>query len=137
MNYFKARQRKDGKFDYTCMNDGQIWPVGYCSVYHELPNDNWISESYRAANEATKDKHHGDGHDTAQEAQACYRAYLLDHALHLNGAWENVQHKCEVCGEWTELYAEIQMRCWNLCPQHNSREEVEKLFEAPDEIWSS
>ena len=35
MNYYGPRQRKDGKWDYTCRNDGHIWPVGYCHEYEE------------------------------------------------------------------------------------------------------
>jgi hypothetical protein len=29
------------------------------------------------------------------------------------------------------------MDSWNLCEIHNNREEIEKLFEIPDEIWIS
>lgn len=36
MNYYKARQREsDGRWDYTCQNDGRVWSVGYCRKYKE------------------------------------------------------------------------------------------------------
>ena len=119
------------------MNDGHIWRVGYCQPYKEWGDDPWIRESDRADHVATKDKHHDDGHATAEEACGCYRQYLLDHHLRLKGAWENVQHKCEVCGEWTALYAAVDYQTWNLCEQHNTLEVVDGLLEPPEEIWCS
>ena len=51
MNYYKPRQKKDTlKWQFTCRNDDNIYPVGYC---------------YDKKCE----------HDTAEEASDCYRDY--------------------------------------------------------------
>jgi len=74
MNYYQARQRKDGRWDFTCKNDDRVWPAGLCAQ-------------------------HTDGHATAVEAEqhfydgevAGLREYeVLDQQL-----------KCAVCGAWT------------------------------------
>ena len=143
MNYYKARQRKDGRWDYTCMNDGHIWPIGYCSKYVDPMDYNFPghevfqTEHHLAKARANKDKHHEDGHATADEACDCYRRYLLDEKIRLGGHHENTQHKCVVCGEWTEMYADVNYQFWDLCEKHNNRQEVEKLFESVGECWSS
>lgn len=137
MNYYKARQRQtDGRWDYTVGNDGHVRPVGYCGKFSDKYPFH-VSEEYLNEIRATAHKHHTDGHATAEEACECYRQYLLDHHLRLKGDWKDTQHQCEACGAWTSLYAEIDMRYYNLCEQHNNLEEVEKRFEAPGEIWSS
>jgi hypothetical protein len=147
MNYYAARQRqKDKKWDYTSRNDDFTQPVGYCAAYVE-----WTEEMLKRLGlygkpenhpslmrqQKFKDKYHICGHDTKEEAENCYREYLLDQHLKLNREHPDAQIKCAVCGKWTTLYAEIDMHMWDLCEEHNNREEVEKLFEAPGEIWSS
>src|SRR5437879_128061 len=108
MNYYDARERqKDGKgigiFDYTCMNDDQIWPVGYCPSCG--------------------------GHQTQEEAYECYKKYELDHHLHLDVESHDTQHKCEICEGWTQKGAEVgHGRLWWLCDAHRNRETVEGLF---------
>ena len=64
MNYFEPRQvdpqadRPDaGRWRYTCMNDGQIWAVGYCAGGCE-------------------------GHATADDANQHQREYEIDNAWH-------------------------------------------------------
>jgi hypothetical protein len=144
VNYYRARQRKDGKWDYTCRNDGRIWPVGYCAEYNEDFSNlgmgevyqDWFAEDYKRKYAPTQDKHHTCGHDTAEEACECYKQFLLDHNLRLKIQSSDTQRKCEVCGEWTQLYAELDCQMWNLCEVHNTREVVESLFEV-FEICSS
>ena len=138
MNYYKARQRKDGRWDYTCMNDGHILPVGYCSPYRE-PNGEWYwNQNSIKKYQAEKEFHHEDGHATEDEACECYRKYLLDTTLLLGHCSASTQHKCRVCDKWTNRYATVDGgHIYNLCEEHNNRVEVEKLFEAPGEIWSS
>ena len=134
MNYYEAKQRTDGRWDYTRNNHG----VGYCREYCEIDlGVVHISESEQEEYRATADKHHTDGHETEEEARECYREYLLDHRLMLNRKMENEQRKCQVCEEWTQGFAEIDQRLFTLCDQHNNREAVETLFEAPHIAWSS
>jgi hypothetical protein len=144
MNYYAAKQRQsDKKWDYTCRNDDFTQPVGYCGAYIDwtpellsrlgLPAEHPSFEKQRQF----RDKHHSCGHETQQEAEACYREYLLDQRLKLMCEHPDAQIRCKVCNKWTTFYAEIDMNMWDLCEEHNNREEVEKLFEAPGEIWKS
>jgi hypothetical protein len=143
MNYYKARERKDGRWDYTCMNDGMIWPVGYCAKYVDPMDYNFPgcevfqTEHHLEKARVVKDKHHEDGHATADEACACYGKYLLDNKLRLGLKYGDMQRKCEVCGEWTELNACVDNQYMTLCEKHNNREEVEKLFRGVGERWES
>jgi hypothetical protein len=116
MNYYGARQRKtDGTWAFTCMNDGAIWPIGYCRPYQDLPNHP-ITGGPRPADEvekerATAHKHHDGGHATAEEARECYRQYMLDHELRLMRKDSSAQHKCKVCGEWTQFFGLFESWC--------------------------
>lgn len=133
MNHFKARQRKDGRWDYTCRNDNYIFPVGYCDEYRPL-DDRFPADPVYDAN---KDKHHTSGHATPEEARECYNRYLLDQQLRLNLESTDTQRRCQVCQEWTSLFADLDCHIYELCEKHNNREEVEKLFKGVGEIWSS
>lgn len=144
MNYYAPRQRRDGRWDYTRKNNNDIWPEGYCSKYTEwwiyLEKQGWpCNAEEKTCYEKHKDKHHTDGHATAEEASQCYRQYLLDHSLRLGEKCsEGERHRCKICGRWTQLYATVvNHSIWDLCEEHNNREEVEELFEAPDWICSS
>lgn len=118
MNYYTAKelQRADGEhsglFHYTCTNDGRTYPVGYCSGNCE-------------------------GHPTADEAREHYKKYLLDQAKY-DAKLSDMQRPCEVCGEWTQLCAEIafEMELHPLCDAHRNREELSKLVVVGD-AWSS
>lgn len=83
MNYEQARQRQDdGRWDWTSMRDGKIWPGGYCvgwptnediqmmSVY---PGQYPTEEMLR-----TREKYHTDGHATKEEAERCYYDFEVD-----------------------------------------------------------
>lgn len=112
MNYYQARQRlSDKTWHFTCMNDGQIWAVGDC-------------------------RNHA-GHATKEEAEECYRKYLLNNKLHLDRKREDTKQKCVVCGEWTQSYAEVDMEQWPLCDSHRTKEHVDKLLKPKTEIISS
>lgn len=114
MNYYDARQRKtDKKWDYTCMNDGRIWPVGYCADAG------------------------GGHHDTAEEARECYTRYLLENRMRLDGKMDNQQLRCEICKEFTDGFAEVDHSHFTLCGEHRTREHVEKLFGTVGQITSS
>jgi hypothetical protein len=136
MNYLKARQRKsDGKWDYTLENDGVIYPIGYCSAYRE-PNIPINPDRLKTMRDFSI-KHHSEGHSTPEEANQCYKKYLLDQRLTLMQQYIDVQHKCAVCGEFTQCCVSIDgWHKYTLCEKHNNREEVEKLFSV-GESWES
>ena len=130
MNYYAARQRKDGRWDYTCKSDGYISPIGYCSPYREPKVDEWFwtPESIKGY-QAQKEFHHSDGHATAEEACKCYKKYLLDTTLRVDCENEDVQYKCEICKAWTTHYAIVDgSDTYHLCDEHRTKEIVESLF---------
>jgi len=122
MNYYHASELRDadgqpsGKWHFTCqnkrVNGGEPYPVGYCRG--GCP-----------------------GHDTPEEAAEHYKQYQLDTMLRLDGFTKNQQHKCRVCGAWTQHFAEVDMHIFNLCDDHRTREHVAGLFEASTEMWGS
>ena len=142
MNYYKARQRKiDTRWDFTCCNDDNIYPVGYCHPYEDLSQTqiwNMMSEEDRRNHVLFKDKYHSKGHDTAEEANQCYKQYLLDQRLRFYTDPNSMKH-CEICKVWTLTRAWIKLgvgREYVLCPEHASAEYVKSLFEVA-EFWSS
>jgi len=137
LNTYTILQRKsDGRWDVTYKNNGIVRPYGYCHAFvplDKMPNlilpDKAIEENKKY--EASAHKYHSHGHETKEEAAECFRQYLLDHYLNLNG-WDNesLRHKCAICDAETEFSAEITMtnNSWCLCKKHLNRESVESLF---------
>ena len=114
MNYYEARKREsDGRWDYTCMNDGRIWPIGNC------------------ANAG------GGHHETAEEARVCYTRFLLDTRMNLDGHYADQQLRCDVCQAFTSRYATVDHRHFPLCDAHCTREKVTELFGTVGSITSS
>lgn len=66
---------------------------------------------------------------TLKKKLECYKKYKIDNELRLNIKTEDVQHKCKICDEWTQLMASVDSCYWNLCEKHNNRKNVENLFE--------
>lgn len=105
MNYYDARQVKDGGWRYSCRNDDKTWTVGYCTDH--------------------------DAHPTKDEAYECYTRYLLDERLELDGTYADVRRRCQApdCEEWTDRFAQVDnLRMWSLCDQHRSKDVVADLF---------
>lgn len=91
MNYYDTRQRSDERWDFTRMNDGHIWPVGYCTP--TTPCDCWLN-AYRegrllvpggepdckvcGGTRRVGNPDYCGSHDTEQEARECFARYLLD-----------------------------------------------------------
>lgn len=127
MNYYQPRQReKSLRWDFTCKNNKQIWPIGYCSG--------------RSVGGPHDDKYHDDGHASAEEASECYRQYLLDNRLVFeDGEGRKTMRVCQhpECDEFTAGTAEIELCVFHLCDEHRTREVVESLFEAPGQVISS
>lgn len=139
MNYYKAKQREsDGRWDFTCTNGGVTWPVGYCRPWQDWP-DNVQAASPKAskAHRQLQHKHHGDGHETPEEAAKCYHEYELDHRLYLDVEATRTA-ECEVCGESTRGRAKLgDLRTLSLCDAHRNREEVARLVPPSSEFWTS
>ena len=104
MNYYAPRQKQiDKLWHYTCMNDGQIWPVGYCADSCS-------------------------GHVTEKEAREHYKRYLLEKRIEFS-KHENQQRRCKECNVYTEGYVSIDgWPKFDLCEQHQTKEIVEKFL---------
>jgi hypothetical protein len=106
VNYDQPRERADRSgWHYTQMNDGRVWPIGYCADHAP--------------------------HATEGEARDCYTRYLLEQRLQLDGmAYADMQRPCEVCGAWTDKFAEISPwgPSFTLCDEHRTREQFAALF---------
>lgn len=113
MNYYQASQLQKGGWHFTCTNNGKTWPVGYCAQ-------------------------HG-GHATKEEAEECYRQYLLDNHIRLRSfELEGGQEYCAVCGKLTNLVAEVAtVTQYVLCEEHQTKENVAKLLPHISGITSS
>ena len=155
MQHFKAWQRiSDKRWDWGSGWQNTIHPVGYCAgftdyafeekerngiVYYEYKGIPWSKEA-KETYEKYKDKYHTDGHATADEAAQCYKQYLLDNRLMLNRKMSNMQKKCEICGEWTSLMAQLDgYHIFILCEKHQTIEDAASLYHVSgtSEFWSS
>ncbi len=100
MKKLQARQLADGSgWHYT---SGDI-PIGRCSRHEP--------------------------HATAEEAEACYKNYLIEERLVFNNS-NSSMHRCRVCEEFTTGIAEIGEYMWFavLCENHQNKESVENLL---------
>ena len=116
MNYLEARERKDGSgWHFTSMNDGKVHAVGYCGSHAP--------------------------HATKEEAEECYRVFLVDEAMKRRHRTTDSKHKCQAkdgCSEFTEHFIPVGMfEMLFLCDQHRNRDEVDRLVERPSQIWTS
>lgn len=135
MNYDEARQRKDGRWDWTSRNGDHIHPVGYCAGWMD-----WTAEQaervampleYLQKEQERKDgpfrqKFHTDGHATQEEAERCFYEYCLDHAAERE--WDQAQ-QCDFpgCETFTRKTLHPQfmgsvVSFTHLCDEHRNRE---------------
>jgi hypothetical protein len=139
MRYFAPRQRrKDNKWDYTCLHDDYVFPVGYCRAWQ--PPSSFLfgvteAERLNDKEQPFVHKYHSHGHDSAEEAYDCYKQYILDHDLVITTDGDS-KRRCVVCGIWTQTRAEIDSYMYVLCEQHANSQEVAKLFDMGDSIES-
>lgn len=135
MRHYSARQRiSDGRWDYCCGSH----PIGYCCEYVPLEVGKYgATERDVEKCEATKEKHHTDGHATRQEACDCYLEYLLDHRTRVSKASDS-QHKCQECAAWTQGLVFVgECRSITLCEDHQDRDMIKKHFGRVGEMWIS
>lgn len=108
MNYAQARQRQsDGRWDWTTMNDGRVWPSAPCST-------------------------HEDGHATQEEAERHHWDYELDTVRrfevpdHQAGSLE----RCRICKAFTASHVRFADGYTTifLCPDHQDRASLEQGY---------
>lgn len=149
MNYEQARQRIDGRWEWTCKNDGQIWPTGYCqefTLYKEIcrrqlvwPKYYEIWELERVGLSANpnetelhdkfKDKYHSDGHATKEEAERCHYEYILDNEIREFTSTNERHCRYPDCEEWTEKGFQISsFNMIRLCDQHRNRTGIKTVY---------
>ena len=148
MNHSCALQHKvTGKWAY-CRN---AIPTGYCDNGRHMAMKPEIAVQYGGSIERYEEemkphreafvagKYHDGGHETEEEAQECYKQYVLDFRLRFQEDRENAsqQHRCEVCKAWTSGYVQIgAYRMHMLCAEHRNRDTVATLFDI-GESWES
>jgi hypothetical protein len=146
MNYYDARQRKDGFWDYSCANRRiGTYPVGYCAKYQPFDEAVMLRFWSREVMEAEKVKHEErytpdvisrfgpHNHATKEEAYECYKKYRLDMELKLRKIPDEEAkqlQRCEICNAWTGNLADCDNKILFLCDDHLTREVVESLLDS-------
>lgn len=144
--YQVLQRQSDKRWDMTVSSDEEGWahPIGYCTGWRGDPDDAEKERLTKTFGEgfveglqrewdqkrSHKDKFHRDGHATAEEAEACWRAYRFDTELRFHES-TSTQKVCQVCGVWTPKYAELGHEFperFDLCDAHLTRECVEQVF---------
>lgn len=137
MNYYEARQLSDKSgWHFTRLNDGEIWPVGYCSPWQQCLDCDGHGCEKCGGRGITKShvEHH---HETREEAEECFLRYLLDKIEEEQyGDWTG----CEVCGEPTKTGLTARRPLGNgfpLCDEHRTPEILAGLTGWPSQIIAS
>lgn len=134
MRQYGPSKRNDGKFDYTCKNHMQVWAIGFCQGWENIPESKrenmGMSDKFYERLLANKSRFHEDGHDTPEEAIDCYREYQLDVLTDYEAELKDTKKKCEVCGEWTQGVARVKQVNEEivLCDEHRTRHVVNELL---------
>ncbi len=137
MNYYEARKLSDGAgWHYTWMNDGTIWPVGYCSPWQQCSDcEGQGCEQCEHKGIVKVEEHHV--HETREEAEECFLRWLLDDISEESYSdWTG----CECCGEPTKQG--LTSRCplgqgFPLCDEHRTPEILAGLTAWPKQIIAS
>lgn len=112
MALYQPKQRKNddgtpGRWDMTCTDGAGTYPIGFCGLAGSCG-----------------------GHDTGEEAQACWNKHRLDNDLGF-GETKHQQRRCEVCAQWTTGVAYLRGEFpyeWPLCDKHRNRDGVDKTI---------
>lgn len=145
--YHQPLQRRDGRWAYTsCTGSTAPRAIGYCfdgdkpfhalswdeltdvvrSIYYDDPQK-WEAE--KAVHAATLGNYHNTGHDTAEEAEACYRRYEVLETLK-RYVDQATQYRCAVCDAWTAGVVDVGQgffKRYHVCDACFSVEAVMKL----------
>jgi hypothetical protein len=98
MNYYEARQTKTKTgWHFTCMNDGAIWPVGYCRDH--------------------------DPHPTREEAEDCFARYVHDDISERSHNWTDCEVEgCERPANKSIAFRQPLGHSYALCDEHRTPE---------------
>jgi hypothetical protein len=135
---YQALQRHvDGRWVMTVSSDEEHWlhAVGYCSgpfdlvwppysgdsnTFGFLGKDDY--ERHREKEMVFRNRYHTAGHETAEEAEACYLEYAIDHRRSFIAT---SGHRCAFCMQWTDHHVEIgETRLISICPEHETPENI-------------
>lgn len=119
MNRYEARQRTDGRWDWTVENDGFIHRAGPCDL-------------------------HDDGHSTKEEAERHFYQDQIKSLREVQVGTEDTLHRCQFMGCTTfscrGLVAPrwVEMPTW-LCERHFTKECFSNIhpFKPGIVIWAS
>ena len=149
MNYYAARQGDDDKkWDYTCMNDGRMWPIGYCSRFLEAEVGGFAGCTQERADRHNnfREKYGRHNHETKEEAFECYKQYVLDNLVRFwpyrepkeEKPMTRTEHLCQAegCESYKAGLARMEQRNFFLCDEHQTRAVVSSLLHI-GESWSS
>jgi len=136
MLHYAARQREQDKlWDYTCRDKYGTHPVGYCMPYSRIDPDKganvtMLSEEQKDKLRSSKDKYHDTGHSTKEEAENCYKDYMLSEYTNYDHRDEEHMSRCVVCNMFTQRYVTVGgWYLFVLCDVHANRETLEILYE--------
>lgn len=141
MNYYQARQMvESGLWHYTCMNDGSVWPVGYCAPDEACPSCQGYSKFRKTESVCETCANQGflpratpcPGHATKEEAQDHYKQYLLDSMTFVSKQGEWPKNKCEAKDCNQEGTHVCLIPCgygsyFQVCKEHADRESISSL----------
>lgn len=136
--------RGSGLYHYCVNHRNDVYPIGYCSPWTSCPA--CLGKGSFPLKDCSLCGGRGliavetpcPGHSTKEEAYEHYRQYLIDKAK-FTGELEDTQHRCEICGEWTQKLAEIPGHIiWHyLCDLHCNRAGLSEVLPKVGESWAS
>ena len=138
------KKRDDGRYDYTReWTRGPRWeagvmPLGYCAGWSEEtkasmaarlgPELASLAHNTQERSRANIAEYHTDGHETSEEACACYKRYLLDNDIIPGITLVGNSMRCQVCDEWTRETVTVGGTTYGLCRTHDRRRSVESFL---------
>lgn len=138
MKHYHAQQRSsDYRWEFVVDDDKLTYQVGYCVGVIDLEDPDLIDSlggrdsvayKYYVAN-VTPNLHsyHVNGHDTKEEACACYRKFLLENRTSLNIRLTEAAD-CVICGSRTVYGATVDGADYLLCDSHRNLNELGGLM---------
>lgn len=134
-----------GKWHYVCSHQTGTYAIGNCSKWTTC--DECVGRPFGSScakcngSKTMLHPHPCPGHDTAEQACAHQREYVLSTADFVpdDPKATKLEH-CLICGTWTSGYAVYgQGRIFrhSLCFAHCNKESLDKLAPAVGEAWTS